>query len=83
MIRVEVVRGQRSGTKIESSADAFRIGRAPESDLSLPDGVVSANHAQIQYAGERYVVVDLKSTNGTAIRRGEERVSHAADTPTA
>ena len=83
MIRVEVVRGQRSGTKIESSADAFRIGRAPESDLSLPDGVVSANHAQIQYAGERYVVVDLKSTNGTAIRRGDERVSVAADTPIA
>ena len=81
MIRVEVVRGQRSGTKIESSADAFRIGRAPESDLSLPDGVVSGNHAQIQYAGERYVLVDLKSTNGTAIRRGDERVSVAADMP--
>ncbi len=81
MIKVEIVRGQRAGEKIESSGDALRIGRAPESDVQLPDGVVSAEHAQIQYGGDRYVVVDHGSTNGTFVRRGEERFAVAPGTP--
>ncbi|CAN5446838.1 hypothetical protein BH09MYX1_BH09MYX1_04620 [soil metagenome] len=81
MIKVEIVRGQRAGEKIESSGDALRIGRAPESDVQLPDGVVSASHAQIQYGGDRYVVVDHGSTNGTFVRRGEERFAVAPGTP--
>ncbi|MDF2693836.1 MAG: Response regulator of zinc sigma-54-dependent two-component system, partial [Labilithrix sp.] len=75
MIRLEVTRGQLSGTAIEPTSDVVRIGRAEGNDLVVPDTHVSSEHAKIVFSGDRYVLVDQRSTNGTAILRGADRIA--------
>jgi len=74
VIRLEVTRGQLVGTAIEPTSDVIRIGRAEGNDLVVPDTHVSSEHAKIVFSGDRYVLVDQRSTNGTAILRGAERI---------
>ncbi|HVJ93015.1 MAG TPA: sigma 54-interacting transcriptional regulator [Labilithrix sp.] len=74
MIRLEVTRGQLAGTAIEPTSDIVRIGRADGNDLVLSDSHVSSEHAKIVFSADRYVLVDQRSTNGTAIVRGGERL---------
>jgi transcriptional regulator with GAF, ATPase, and Fis domain len=74
VIRLEVTRGESSGTTLEPTTDVIRIGRAEGNDLVVPDTHVSSEHAKIVFAGERYVLVDQRSTNGTAILRRGERI---------
>ena len=38
--------------------------------IVLPDEHASGEHARIVFAGERYVLRDLRSTNGTTVVRG-------------
>ena len=74
MIRLEVTRGQLAGQKLEPTTDVVRLGRAEGNDLVVPDTHVSSEHAKIVFSGDRYVLVDQRSTNGTAILRGGERI---------
>ena len=74
MIRLEVTRGQLVGTAIDPTSDVIRIGRAEGNDLVVPDTHVSSEHAKIVFSADRYVLVDQRSTNGTAILRGGERI---------
>src|SRR5262249_3762797 len=74
MIRLEVTRGERAGTVLEPTADVVRIGRAEGNDLVVPDTHVSSEHAKIVFSNDRYVLVDQRSTNGTAIIRKAERI---------
>ncbi len=73
MIVLEVTRGERAGEKLEPTNDVVRIGRAEGNDLVVPDTHVSSEHAKVVFAGDRYVLVDQRSTNGTAILRGGQR----------
>ena len=75
MIRLEVTRGESVGTTLEPTTDVVRIGRAEGNDLVVPDTHVSSEHAKIVFAGERYVLVDQRSTNGSAILRRGERIA--------
>jgi hypothetical protein len=53
-----------------SSQGEFRehtIGGSAENDITLPDFAVSTSHARISYRKDRYVLFDLKSTNGTFV----------------
>jgi len=75
VIRLEVTRGERAGTTLEPTTDVVRIGRAEGNDLVVPDTHVSSEHAKIVFSGDRYVLVDQRSTNGTAILRGGERIA--------
>jgi Domain of unknown function (DUF1707)/Inner membrane component of T3SS, cytoplasmic domain len=43
----------------------FTIGRAGDSDMTLPDMTVSWRHAELRRAGSEWVLVDVGSTNGT------------------
>ncbi len=43
------------------------IGRVEGNDLVLPDPKVSRNHARLLFEGDRIVLIDLKSTNGTTV----------------
>ncbi|AKU94027.1 Response regulator of zinc sigma-54-dependent two-component system [Labilithrix luteola] len=69
MIRLEVRRGERTGTTLEPTSDVVRIGRAEGNDLVVSDTHVSSEHAKVVFSGDRYVLVDQRSTNGTAILR--------------
>lgn len=41
------------------------VGRSPAADVSIPDQQVSSKHAELSRQGDRWVVVDTGSTNGT------------------
>ena len=74
MIRFEVIRGELPGKALDPTTDVVRIGRAEGNDLVLPDSHISSEHAKVVFARDHYVLVDLRSTNGTAILRGSERI---------
>jgi pSer/pThr/pTyr-binding forkhead associated (FHA) protein len=70
MIRVRVsVHG-----KVERELDADRelvVGRKAPADIVVADGQVSSRHARLRPDGDRLLVTDLGSTNGTRIDGGE------------
>ncbi len=74
MIRLEVTQGLARGSRHESTAGLIRLGRAAGNDVVLPDEHVSGEHASIVSGDERYLLRDLRSTNGTAVVRGERRI---------
>jgi len=45
------------------------IGRKPDNDIVIDMPVVSGNHARVLHEGDRIVVEDLKSTNGTFVNK--------------
>ena len=51
------------------------IGRVKGNDLVLPKGNVSKRHARLIVRDGRYIVTDLKSTNGTYVNH--RRITHA------
>ncbi len=73
MVKLSVTQGLFAGQTFELAADLIRIGRAEGSDLPLKDGLVSSDHAQIAFLGDRHVLRDQRSTNGTALLRNGER----------
>jgi hypothetical protein len=56
-----------SGDRFALTESIITIGRHPDSNLVLADPNVSRNHAEIRPQGDRYVVVDLGSTNGSRV----------------
>jgi transcriptional regulator with GAF, ATPase, and Fis domain len=74
MLRLEVTHGLATGSRYELSSDLIRFGRATGNDVVLPDELVSGEHARVWFNGERYFVHDLRSTNGTAVVRGDQRI---------
>lgn len=57
----------------------YVCGRAPECDLVVNHRTVSRRHAELQVAGDRINVVDLKSRNGTFV--DGERIESAEVCP--
>src|SRR3978361_656307 len=47
--------------------DDIHVGRVQGNDLMLPKGNVSKRHAKLAFRDGRFVVTDLKSTNGTYV----------------
>src|ERR1700745_1868682 len=45
----------------------INVGRVQGHDLMLPKGNVSKHHARLLYRDGRFIVTDLKSTNGTYV----------------
>jgi len=59
--------GPVKGQKFEIRKDRMTIGRNPINDLVLTDEAVSSQHCYVAKRGERYVLHDLNSTNGTML----------------
>ncbi len=53
--------------RIQVEQDKFIIGRHSESDLSIPDSVISRQHVSIDSFGEVFVVSDCGSSYGTTL----------------
>lgn len=60
-----IARGPEQGARIQLSADHATIGRYRTCDIPLDHVTVSRHHAEIHYDGERYVLTDNGSLNGT------------------
>ncbi len=56
----------------------YRIGRDPESDVVVDNSWVSWRHATLRADGDRWLLEDLRSTNGTFA--GQDRVRELAIT---
>ena len=55
------------GRRFDVSSEAIRIGRLGDCDIVLEDDLVSRNHAEVRRLGQRAVIVDLGSKNGTQV----------------
>lgn len=64
-VRLVVVEGPLVGTTIPLASSAILIGRSPSCTLVLDDDYSSSRHARIFPQGDRWLVEDLGSTNGT------------------
>jgi pSer/pThr/pTyr-binding forkhead associated (FHA) protein len=73
---VLVVRaGAQAGARFTLDRDVTRLGRHPDSEISLDDITVSRRHAEIHRADEGYTVADVGSLNGTYVN--QERIDRA------
>jgi ABC transport system ATP-binding/permease protein len=70
-----VVRTRRAAHTLHGGT-TYRIGRDPGSDIAMSDSRVSWKHGVLRVDGDRWVLEDLASTNGTFI--GPERVDRVA-----
>ncbi len=70
-----VRRGPNSGSRFLLDSDKTTAGRHPSSDIFLDDVTVSRRHAEFSRSGERFVVRDVGSLNGTYVNR--ERIDEA------
>ena len=72
-IGVLIVRaGAQAGARFPLSEVTTRLGRHPDSEISLDDITVSRRHAEIERTSDGYVVSDAGSLNGTYVN--QERV---------
>jgi pSer/pThr/pTyr-binding forkhead associated (FHA) protein len=72
-VGVLIVRaGAQAGSRFLLDEALTRLGRHPDSEISLDDITVSRRHASIERTPEGYVVTDAGSLNGTYVN--QERV---------
>jgi class 3 adenylate cyclase len=71
-LRLDVVRADQ--VLKSSTGSAITVGRDPACDICLPDPHISTRHGEIFFAGQRAVYQDLKSRNGSEIRRGSKNI---------
>lgn len=75
-VGVLIVRaGGQAGERYALDADVTRLGRHPDSEITLDDITVSRRHAEVRHAPEGYVVADSGSLNGTYVN--QERIESA------
>ena len=51
--------------------DSLTIGRHPDNDIVPKDAAVSSHHAIIERKGEKLIVLDKESRNGTKVQSAE------------
>jgi len=75
-VSVVVMSGPRTGDVLVLKRPRLLIGReGGEADLQLPDPEISRSHAMLECHGDRVVLRDLGSRNGTFVR-GKRGVQH-------
>ena len=62
-----IIISEKGGAERRETFDKNEInmGRVQGNELMLPKGNVSKHHARLLYRDGRFIVTDLKSTNGT------------------
>jgi hypothetical protein len=76
---LEILDGDRAGEVLPVVANTVRVGRKPGNDVVLADEKTSGVHAEIVPEGDRHVLRDLGSTNGTFL--DGKRVTELVLTP--
>lgn len=67
--------GDVKGKAFPIDGDELTIGRSSDNIISLNNATVSGHHASIRREGDRYVLRDLGSTNGTRVNSHEVKES--------
>ena len=66
-VTVEITQGLAAGKKFELRGETVTIGRRPDCDVVLEEAHVSAEHVRLEARGDRVIVRDFGSTNGTMV----------------
>jgi pSer/pThr/pTyr-binding forkhead associated (FHA) protein len=77
---LELLTGNKSGVLFEFTAERISLGRG-KAHVSVDDPKVSRHHADLEWTGEAFKIIDLKSTNGVLVNdeKVETRVLSAND----
>jgi pSer/pThr/pTyr-binding forkhead associated (FHA) protein len=67
--RLVLRRGPDAGAGFAIIAARTTIGRDRASDITFDDATVSRQHAEVHRVGDRYVIADAGSLNGTYVNR--------------
>jgi pilus assembly protein CpaF len=67
MFTVVITEKEGNERRLTFTEPEVTIGRVPGNDVVLPKGNVSKRHSRIVLKDNRFIVVDLKSTNGTYV----------------
>ncbi|HEY6882135.1 MAG TPA: FHA domain-containing protein, partial [Polyangiales bacterium] len=67
MFTVVIAEKEGAERRVTFTESEVTIGRVPGNDVVLPKGNVSKRHSRIVLKDNRFIVVDLKSTNGTYV----------------
>src|SRR5438105_11790079 len=67
MLSVSITEKGGEQRKQEFDKPEVTIGRVQGNDIILPKGNVSKRHSRIVLKDGKYIIVDLKSTNGTYV----------------
>lgn len=59
--------GAVKGQKYDLNKDRTTIGRSANNDIVVQDEAVSSQHCYISRRGDRFILYDLNSTNGTTL----------------
>ena len=70
-----VVDGPQAGQELPFTGGQLKLGSAPDNDLILTDQGISRHHAVLVASGDKVMVKDLNSTNGTFL--GDFRINEA------
>lgn len=70
-----VVDGPQAGEEIPFTGGQLKIGSAPDNNLILTENGISRHHAVLIQSGDKVMVRDLNSTNGTFL--GDFRINEA------
>src|SRR5277367_1411680 len=64
-----IIISEKGGSERKETFDKseINVGRVQGNDLLLPKGNVSKHHARLLFRDGRFIVTDLKSTNGTYV----------------
>ncbi len=75
MIVLEILEGSARGHVFKFEDSTITLGRAATNSLVLHDYHLSGQHGQIFIEGDQFIYRDLRSTNGSSVRRGDEVLS--------
>jgi acetyltransferase-like isoleucine patch superfamily enzyme len=67
---------ERAGTVFPLANEALRVGKAPDNDVVIDHPTVSRNHLVVRRQGDRFLVQDLDSTNGTFLDGAQVREAY-------
>ena len=74
-ISLNIESGSSSGKSIRVNTDTT-IGRAQDNDIIFEEKTVSGHHAKIVVDGDRFMIKDLGSTNGTRVNGESVKQKH-------
>ena len=67
MTKLYVMGGKEEHQSFDLQGETFYIGRAPENDIQIEDKYISRKHLKLQRKGNKYVIQDLNTKNGTFV----------------
>jgi signal transduction histidine kinase/ActR/RegA family two-component response regulator len=67
MLKIFIMNGPNKGKMFNFSGNTAYIGRLPDNDIQIKDKTISRKHLRLQRRGNRFVIRDLNSKNGTFV----------------